>query len=646
MNYYDVAVALMGSWKTNSFTYSYDGKISIGAVVLCPFGKKEVLGMVTQQVEKPTFKTKPLVLVTEYTLSQSVVDTHDWLQDYYPGALGQTTQNFLPSFLKKPIAELKPSKANKITDLPDLTDAQSKAMKTIEAHKPQPVILHGVTGSGKTRVYMELAKKQLERGKNVLILYPEISLTSQLKKTLSTHFGNGRVHIYHSKRTPKEQRTTWSKSYEASSSEPAIFIGPRSALFLPHSNLGLVVVDECHENSYKQDNGSRYNGLIVAAKIAQTHKAQIIYGSATPPVSETKQILSKSGKLVCMHETAIELANETKSYIIDMTDKNNVSKASYLLSKQLVSQIKDSLAAKRQSLLFINRRGTAKLLLCENCGWHAECDRCDMPMTYHHDAHSMRCHVCGNNKKAQASCPDCSHSLSQKTPGIKAIEAELQKLFPHASIARFDSDNKKADSLSERFDDVASGSIDILIGTQLITKGLDLPLLETVGILQADSGLFLPDYVSEERTFQQLTQVSGRVGRGHAVESNNVFYQTYSPSSTIISHSIKQDWHAFYEKELLSRHENRYPPYAHVMKVWVLKSTATKTEQAIQKIADKLREQYGIQLLGPAPSFYEKSAGNYSWQIVVKSLDRQKLITATSVLPKDALFDLDPTSLL
>jgi primosomal protein N' (replication factor Y) len=647
MYYYTVSLALSGIWKSSVYTYSHADVLSIGQIVLCPFGSKNFLGIVTDSTTKPEFTTKPIAEITTHTIPKEALALHDWIQNYYPSAPGQTTQNFLPSFLKKEIvASQDDTSTDKIIELPELTAVQSAALAVIDSSSPKPVVLHGVTGSGKTRVYMELAKEQLAQGKDILLLYPEISLTSQLKKTLSMYFGNTSVNVYHSKRTSKEQRTTWARSLNTHERKPTIFIGPRSALFLPHSNLGLIIVDEAHENSYSQDNGSRYNGLFLAAKLASIHHSQIVYGSATPPVAETQQILSKSGVLVCMHKTAIQVKVETKMHVIDMTDKKNLSTASYLLSKQLLQQIKQSLDDRKQSLIFLNRRGTAKLLSCDNCGWHAVCDRCETPLTYHHDTHIMKCHICGNNENTPTACPDCNHSLSQKTPGIKSIEVELSKLFPHATIARFDSDNKKSESLNERFSDVASGKIDILIGTQLLTKGLDLPMLETVGILQADSGLFLPDYTSEERTFQQLTQVSGRVGRGHTTTENHVFYQSYSPKSSILAHASSQDWHSFYEKELISRQKSDYPPYVHIMKIWVLKHSLKQAEQAISKIANTLRSQQGLVVLGPAPSFYEKSADKYSWQILVKSNSRASLVNVTEKLPKDTLFDLDPTSLL
>jgi len=677
--YYEISLALSGVWKTNLYSYESFKKLKTGTVVLCQFGPKEILGIVDQEVSKPEFATKPVKLVTEFKLSDQVQKLHNWLQNYYPGVPGQNTQHFLPSFLKKlALDNEKESLNSKTAQLPPLTGVQTKAIQEIADHPTSSIVLHGITGSGKTRLYMELIAPQIASGKDVLLLYPEISLTSQLKKTLVTYFGKSKVYVYNSKRTPKEQRATWLASYSSSATSDSgrIFIGPRSALFLPHSNLGLIVIDEAHDGAYKQDSGSRYSGLLVAAALANFHRAQIIYGSATPPTSETQQILNKQGRLVCMHETAltaelrgkdleagsiknnkdhkigdvstkaVDENSKTQFLTVDMTDKNKNSSQNYLLSKPLLDQIKQTLDNKKQSLIFLNRRGTARLLLCENCGWHASCPKCDMPLTYHHDNHQMRCHVCGHKDKTPSACPDCKHTLTQKTAGIKSIEEELKRQFPQARIARFDSDNNKADSFSERYQEVADGKVDIVLGTQLITKGLDLPLLETVGVLQADSALMLPDYTSEERSFQQLTQVAGRVGRGHDNSVANVIFQTYSPNSHIIAYATEQDWHGFYEQELRARESAHYPPYQYLMKIWVQKKSQQASEKAISTIAEKLHSESSIRILGPAPSFYEKSAGLYSWQIIVTSSNRKKLSELVIDLPKDTFFDLDPVSLL
>jgi primosomal protein N' (replication factor Y) len=643
--YIQVALALPAMWKQNVYTYEYYEKLKVGTIVSAPFGSATKSGFVTAVVEKPDYKTKPITATQELRLNDKTLKFYDWIAKYYPTTPGSHVQQFVPSFLKSIPKSVKNS-AVTTTKLPEpttLSKEQTSAYGELsKLGSSAGAVLHGITGSGKTRLYCELALKNMREGKNTLILYPEISLTSQLEQTLVEFFGDDMILTYHSKRTPAQQRKTWLIINKTQ--QPYICIGPRSALFLPHNNLGLVVVDEAHDGAYKQDSGSRYSGLVAAGSLARNHNAQLILGSATPPVQETEQILSKGGSLICMHDLAMGADKESKIFeIVDMTKSVNKSQ-SYMLSKPLLERMHESLAAKKQVLLFLNKRGTARMLLCENCGWYAECPNCELPLTHHHDSFTLQCNVCGFKKKSEISCPECKSSLTLKSPGIKAVEQDLYKLFPEATIARFDSDNKKQDTFSENYEFVKSGGADIIIGTQLLTKGLDLPLLETVGILQADSALMLPDYTSEERAFQQLTQVSGRVGRGHS--TGRVVVQTYQPDSYLFKYVTRQDWHGFYAQELEKRKHSSYPPYSFVLKIWVSKNTREKAMSASANFASKIRKNPGLRVLGPAPSFYEKASGKYSWQIVVMSSSRIKLSEIASELPKDFYFDLDPSSLL
>jgi primosomal protein N' (replication factor Y) len=646
--YYEVVLALPAIWKNNIYTYESATPIQNGAIVFVPFGSAEKSGVILKQVNKPSYSTKPITKISEFVLPSKAQSFLQWMSKYYPGTPGIHIQHFIPAFLNnipantkhaKETVEIKSKNINQ-----KLTHEQQKAYRLLTGPgSTKASVLHGITGSGKTRLYCELAKKTLSEGKDTLIMYPEISLTTQLKQTLVDFFGSDIVSVYHSKRTKTEQRKTWITVQ--SNEKPKIIIGPRSALFLPYKNLGLVVVDEAHDGAYKQDSGTYYSGIIAAGALAKHHNAQLILGSATPPVQETEQILSKGGSLVCMHTLAKDNIDDVKNFnIIDMTKSENLTK-SHLLSKTLVAQIKKTLQNKKQTLLFLNKRGTARMLLCESCGWHASCPDCEMPLTHHHDSFTLQCHICGFKQKSIITCLGCNHSLTLKNPGIKAVEQDLKALFLGAVIARFDSDNKKKDSFQENYETIKSGGADIIIGTQLITKGLDLPLLDTVGILQADSALLLPDYTSEERTFQQLTQVSGRVGRGHSA-LGTVVVQTYQPKSYIFPFIAEQNWHGFYEQELQKRKENNYPPYSFAMKIWVSKNSRNSTISACNKLADELVKNKKIRLLGPAPSFYEKASNKYTWQLIITANNRDALASIVPMLPKDFYADLDPVSFL
>lgn len=640
--YYKVAVCLNPTWKENVFTYHSGLKLSRGTVVDAPFGKSFKKGVVVASVSKPNIETKEIIpLDDNVKLPELTLNLLSWVNTAYPGMPGFHTQLVLPNAMKTTQPQQEKTQIEHEPQLPPLTTQQQEAISQL-TQDTKPSILHGITGSGKTRVYQELAKQTLEAGKNVLVLYPEISLTPHMEKAFSELVGPSQLHVYHSKNTPKQQRETWHAALRSEGGH--VFIGPRSALFLPLKNLGLVVVDEAHDSSYKQDSGSHYNGLIVAGALAKLSGAKLVFGSATPPIQETHYILERGGSMVCMHSLAKPDTYDKDFTRIDMTDASIRHSSSYMLSRPLIEAVQDALDDKKQSLLFLNRRGTARSVMCPQCGWHSQCNRCHSPTTYHHDVHQLICHMCGLRQKTVTACPDCGQAIQLKSPGTKAIEAELKELFPTAHIMRFDSDNKKAESMAENYDAIRNGDADIILGTQLITKGLDLPNLKTVGIMQADSSLYLPDFSSRERSFQQLTQVSGRVGRGH--NHGHVLLQTYNPESLLFDLIQAQDWHTFYKEELENREQAGFPPFRFLMRLWVHKRTDKQAQSAAQTLTEALKKQQGIQLLGPAPSFYPKVAGKYSWQLLVFSKSRTTLSALVKDLPKDTYYDLDPISLL
>ncbi len=643
--YYDVGVCIDSIWASNTFTYSHSDELSINSVVTVPFGKSEKLGYVIKKTAKPKFKTKPITRVIDYSISTNTSKFIDWLSGYYPGSPGSQVQYFLPSYLAKidlskdeAVEPVKPKSAGK---LPPLTNEQKVAIGKISSNWTKNNILHGITGSGKTRIYIEMIVKSIESGRHSLVLIPEISLSSQLSKELSNYFGPDIVHTYNSKQAGSKQKNTWRSALLSKS--PQIFIGPRSALFLPYSDLGLIVMDEAHDSSYKQSTADRYNGVVVAAYLAKLYGAKLILGSATPPVSETYQLLAKGAELVCMHKLAKNIETTRHFIAVDMTDKSNLLKKSRLISKQMATEIKNNLKDKAQTLVYLNRRGTSRLIICQECGWTADCNKCGMPKTYHHDTNTFQCHICGDKSRAIFSCPKCSSGLKQENPGIKSLAMDLQKLFPDARIERFDSDNKKAESFNERYDDIKKNDVDIIIGTQIITKGLDLPHLSSVCVVNTQSNLSLPDFNSIERTFQQLTQVSGRVGRGH--KNGTIILQSYGLSKSFFTDIIAEDWHRFYENELISRKISDFPPYVHLLKVSVSKPSASTALKNLNSIIDSLSDKK-INILGPAPSFYEKSNGKHNWQIIIRSKSRSDLVSIVKNLPKNTYYDLDPIGLL
>ena len=346
-----------------------------------------------------------------------------------------------------------------------------------------------------------------------------------------------------------------------------------------------------------------------------------------------------------MTEQAISATQPTSLEIIDQKDKTNFTKSPWL-SNTLISSISNALENNEQSLLFLNRRGSARLVMCEKCGWQALCPHCDVALTYHQDNHKMRCHSCEYSESAPTNCPNCKSSeIIFRSIGTKALETELARIFPKARISRFDRDTDKTLRLHQQFKSLRSGDIDIVIGTQTVAKGLDLPKLSVVGIVQADSGLQVPDFTAIERTFQLISQVSGRIGRGH--RAGSLFVQTYEPNSPLLALALKKDYAKFYSQELVQRKTYSFPPYVHLLKISCTRATSTSAMNACQKICDNIKSGVAsVRIEGPAPKFIEKSRGKFTWHVVVKSKQRSNLIEIIKNLPSNCTYDLDPSNLL
>ncbi|MEP6710439.1 MAG: primosomal protein N', partial [Candidatus Saccharibacteria bacterium] len=526
MYYYEVAPNQIVRQGSMFFTYSSDYELSIGQIVTIPVGKKTMIGVVLRATKQPSYETKPIIsLVEETPLPNPLVELANWLSDYYVAHLATVFQTILPSGIQKTRRQKELSFRKNRRDRTNIvfTKDQEKALKTIENMTPGSALLHGVTGSGKTAVYIEMAKRALARNDSVIILVPEIALTSQLVDEFSHHFED--VILAHSRQTESERHIIWRDAL--GSEKPRVVIGPRSALFLPLRHVGLIVIDEAHEPSFKQEQSPRYSALRAASILAKNHGAKLIMGSATPSISEY-YLAEKSGRpIITMAETAKQSSKPIIS-LIDMTKRQNFKEHRFL-SDKLLSQLDETFAAGNQALIFHNRRGSASTTLCENCGWQAMCPRCFVPLTLHADNHHLRCHICGFNDKVPTSCPECHHAnIVHRGIGTKMIETELRKIYPDKTIMRFDGDSETTETVEQKYSELYDGTIDLIIGTQVIAKGLDLPKLRTVGVVQADSGLSLPDFGASERTFQLLAQVVGRVGRSH--HATQVIVQSYQPT--------------------------------------------------------------------------------------------------------------------
>ncbi len=316
------------------------------------------------------------------------------------------------------------------------------------------------------------------------------------------------------------------------------------------------------------------------------------------------------------------------------------------LSDALIGAVRMALDKKEQSLIFLNRRGTARLVVCQVCGWQLHCPNCDLPLTFHADTHSLQCHTCGYKTAAITKCPVCgSTEILYKNVGTKAIVEQLEQLFPNARIGRYDSDNLKVERFDQQYGSISKGEIDILVGTQILAKGLDLPKLSVVGVITADSSLTFPDYTAEERTYQLITQIVGRVGRGH--RPGLAILQTYNPDSEVVKAAVDKEWESFYDQQLKQREQFGFPPFYYLLKLTCVRKQQASAHKAATMLKEKLQTQnLPIQIIGPAPSFYTKTKLGYRWQLIVKAKNRQALLQVIGLLPANWTYDLDPASLL
>lgn len=625
-------------------TYSSTTRLPIGAIVRVMLRNTSVLGFISAEAPRPSFATKAIRSVDALPpLPKRTIQLAEWLRDFYASPIGSITSLFLPNLPEEAMpTPILPQEPVKTMSGINWTSEQQTALAYIKL--PNTYVLHGRTGSGKTNIYIELAKRALLTGKSALILSPEIGLTSQLAQQFQAALGKSRIIILHSQLSPKQRTLAWLQIL--CTDEPLVVIGPRSALFSPLKRIGLIVIDEAHDTAYKQEQAPYYHTSRVAAALRKTENCILVLGSATPNIIDYYLAETTGKPIIRLKQLAKTVTTfERHTDIIDLKDRSLFSRSPHL-SLPLIEAAGASLQRGEQVMLYLNRRGTARLTLCNNCGWQAHCPHCDLPLVYHGDGFQLRCHTCGYNQSPYLACPVCSNTaISLKSFGTKAIVDEAQRLFPQARIVRFDTDNKKAERLEERYAEIVAGDADILVGTQLIGKGLDLPKLTTLGIVLADSSLYLPDFTARERTYQLLSQVAGRVARGHG--NGHIIVQTYYPDSTLIKAAIHDKWHEFYESELEERKAFGFPPFRHLLKLSVRRTSAKSAEQAAQKLKVSIETaRLPIAVDGPAPAFHEKQGTLYQWQLVVKALNRASLLKVLQLLPSGWTYDIDPADLL
>ncbi|MBO5647943.1 MAG: primosomal protein N' [Kiritimatiellae bacterium] len=481
------------------------------------------------------------------------------------------------------------------------------------------LLLHGVTGSGKTEVYLQAIAAELESGRGAIVMVPEIALTPQTVQRFASRFGE-RIAVLHSALSDGERYDEW---HRIRSGDARVVIGPRSAVFAPVENLGLIIVDEEHETSYKQDEMPRYHGRDVAVMRASIEGAKVVLGSATPSL-ETWMNVSR-GKYASATMTSRAGAGTLPNVlVVDMANSENGGK---IFSGTLMDSIASRLERCEQTILFLNRRGYSKSLSCSLCGYVATCGKCDMPYTYHKADNCCRCHICGGWIPVPARCPECGGAMEYKGVGTQRAEAALKACFKRARILRMDADSTRG---KNSHDDILGAfrrhEADILIGTQMIAKGLDFPNVTLVGVLNADSSLSMPDFRAAERTFQLIAQVVGRAGRAEL--PGEAIIQTYNPAAGAIKSAAAGDFVSFAKEELEERKAAFFPPYSHLCVISLRSKDAALVESWAEMYAASLKKVKDLVVGDAVPSAIEKADEYYRWQIVVRSVKVSAVIQA------------------
>ncbi len=515
-----------------------------------------------------------------------------------------------------------------------LTETQQSAYLSIKEQfiVKQTVLLHGITSSGKTEIYIRLIDEQIKLGKQVLYLLPEIALTAQIINKLRVVFGN-KVGIYHSKFSDAERVEVYQNVLNSNDSKSyQIVLGVRSSLFLPFSNLGLIIVDEEHENSYKQyDPAPRYNARDGAIVLAQIHNANVLLGSATPSI-ET-YFNAKSGKYGFVELLTRFLDIKLPSVqLVDMLRARKRKEVRTYFSNQLIKSIESAIETKEKVILFQNRRGFAPYIECESCGWIPYCPNCDVSLTYHQFSNELVCHYCGFSVRTYKSCTKCNNTvLSTKGFGTEKIEEDIKIIFPKAKTVRMDLDTTRSKmSYQKIISEFEEGNIDILIGTQMISKGLDFDNVQLVGIMNADNMLNYPDFRSHERSFQLMAQVSGRAGRKH--KQGKVLIQTNNPEHPILHWVTNNNYQEFYQSQLIERKEFNYPPFCRLINIHLKHKNQQTVGDATELLAENLRKIFGKRILGPHSPIIGRMHNLYIKSILLKVERKSSFAKAKELL--------------
>ena len=616
---------------------NFSGDVAVGKRVFVPFGPRNIVGYVVglsdkADVDEKSIKPITSVIDKEPILNEEMLALTKWMKDNYFCSWGEAIGSVIPGGIKKGKTSIG-SRIKAITgeDKDDarsephkLTEEQSRALKSIEFSMNKPehrtYLLHGITASGKTEVYLQAIETALKNGKQTIMLVPEISLTPQTVGRFVARFGD-LVAVIHSALTPAKRFLEWKKIKDG---KAQIVVGARSAIFSPFSNLGLVIVDEEHETSYKQDDVPRYHARDVAHERARMNNCPLILGSATPSLESYYKAKQGEYELVKLTKR-IEERLLPKVKIVDMRMELATRNRTVMFSKIMLDAIENTLKNGKQAMIFLNRRGFSTFVNCKKCGLVLKCRRCDAVLVYHFEEKKLVCHYCGSSITPPDICPKCrSGYMSYFGLGTEKVESEMNRVFAGARIARMDSDTTaKSGSHDRILGDFKSGKANLLVGTQMIAKGHDFPEVTLVAVVSADVSLNIPDFRAGERTFNLLTQVSGRAGRGDA--GGEVIVQTYSPDNYAIIAAAKHDYDKFYNEEIVARKELSFPPFVNLIKVTVRARNEDQASKTAAELATAIKaEDKEVMVAGPAPAAVARVRGYFRYNVILKGHDRLK----------------------
>ncbi|MBN2620220.1 primosomal protein N' [candidate division WOR-3 bacterium] len=643
--------------KIDMFTYDCDDDVHVGDLVLVPLRNKTTHGVVVNlNSKRPISKLKKIIrIVHDRFIPESLIALYQWIADYYLATMGEVLRLALPSkILKDPDMDVPPAQPVVTAQPPTPTLPQTAAIQEIianlDAHRFKTYLLYGITGSGKTEVYLRAADHVITQGGRVLILVPEISLTPLLYSRFKERFGDETITI-HSGLTQKQRRIAW---YAIHQGKYKVIIGPRSAVFVPIPDLKMIVVDEEHDTSYKEhERMPHYNARDSAVMRGKLENLTVVLGSATPQIESYHNAQIGKYALLTLEER-IEKRSLPQITMIDLRSENK-----RFISPALETKLQHTLAQGEQAIIFLNRRGFAPHLICPKCGYVVRCKFCGLPMVYHKPNHgegaTLSCHICSHKTKKISICPHCHRgTLLYRGAGTQRIEEMVNRIVADLQdkektkdisdcVLRLDRDiARKRGQAEEIFEKFERGDARILLGTQLVTKGFDFPDVTLVGIVNADVIINLPDFRSSERTFQMLTQVAGRSGRG--AKKGIVLMQTFHPEQYAILFSQLQDYRKFYEHEIRTRKELDFPPFARLVLVRVKGQNADRIAREAEKIAQRLKRIKEIAVYGPNRSFYYKVRKDYRVFILVKmqkNFNHARLRFLTELKPSGCTIDVD-----